>query len=38
MLEGIACVAIMVFGVGGADTQERAPVKIDAPLTLVKTN
>jgi len=28
----------MVFGVGGADTEERAPNKNDAPLTLrVKT-
>lgn len=27
----------MVFGVGGADTEERAPNKNDAPLTVVKT-
>jgi hypothetical protein len=27
MLEGIARVAIMVLGVGGADTLGRAPVK-----------
>jgi hypothetical protein len=31
-------VAIMVFGEGGADTQERAPVINDVSLTVIITN